>query len=257
MRKIIEKIGVRLLRILLSVKVKLGMQYSQFVLRSGEKFVIRNVDSLGFDLINGEKFENATRDLLRQTIQEGMTVLDVGANIGYYSVQMASLVGNTGKVYAFEPNPAMIEELNRNIKLNQLTNVEVVPVALANAKGRMPFYNPKTGWEGHGSLKQNSTFNAQNVIEIVASRLDDVMMEKSIHKVDFIKIDVEGAELGVIQGAFRLLSSDKKPVIIFEAAENLCNEFGHTVFDTLKLISDCGYEIRNIDWGNWLAKPKN
>ncbi|MES2284321.1 MAG: FkbM family methyltransferase [Bacteroidota bacterium] len=256
MKKIILFFRRNVLKLILNFKQFVGIKTSTFNLKSGEKFRIRNIDLLGLELINGESFEENTKDLIMNTVKKGMVVLDIGANIGYYTVKMASIVGDEGKVLAFEPNPLMVKELKNNIELNNLKNVQIHEIALSNISGSLTFYNPSKGKEAHGSLKQNNTFDFDDTREVRAERLDDVLKNAGIQKVDFIKIDVEGAEYEVLAGAKELLFSENKPVIIFESAENLCYAFEHKVFDILKLVSDYGYEIENIDWGNWIATPK-
>lgn len=244
------------MKLVLNFKSFIGINTSKFKLKSGEKFIIRNIDILGLELINGESFEESTKDLIMNTVKKGMVVLDIGANIGYYTVKMATIVGEHGRVLAFEPNPLMVEELKTNIELNKFNNVQIFPLALSDKSGSLIFYNPQKGKEAHGSLRQNKTFNYDNTREVKAERLDDVLRNAGVDRVDFIKIDVEGAEYEVLAGAKELLLSDNKPIIIFETAENLCYAFEHKVFDVLKLVSDYGYEIENIDWGNWIARPK-
>lgn len=256
MRKIILFYKRNRLKLILNFKLFAGIKTSTFKLKSGEKFRIRNIDLLGFELINEESFEENTKNLIMNTVKCGMVVLDIGANIGYYTVKMASIVGEQGKVLAFEPNSLMVEELKNNIELNNFKNIQIHEIALSNISGNLTFYNPSIGKEAHGSLKQNKTFDFTDTKEVKAERLDMVLKNAGIDKVDFIKMDVEGAEYEVLLGAKELLSSDNKPIIIFESAENLCYAFEHKVFDVLKLVSDYGYEIENIDFGNWIARPK-
>ncbi|MBX2895004.1 MAG: FkbM family methyltransferase [Cyclobacteriaceae bacterium] len=244
------------IKFFLSVKTFVGIRSTVFKLKSGEFLKIRNMDKLGLTLINGESFEDEAREFIMNNVKEGMVVLDIGANIGYYTIKISSIVGATGKVLAFEPNPAMIEELRDNTELNKVNNVKIFPVALSDKRGELPFCLPQKGNEAHGSLKQNRTFKSVETINVPAITLDELLEKENINKVDFIKIDVEGGEYEVLRGASKLLSSKHKPVIIFESVEYLIKPFGHKVFDVLKLVADNGYEIEAIDFGgNWVAKP--
>ena len=96
----------------------LGRESVPVVLQSGPRLRVRLNDHLARQILNGEAFEHTVRDRMRTSVREGMVALDIGANIGYYTVQLAHWVGPTGKVVAFEPNPVMLAELERNVQLN-------------------------------------------------------------------------------------------------------------------------------------------
>jgi FkbM family methyltransferase len=255
----IEKIKNRLeylyINNLIFLKKRLGINFTTFKLKSGHLFQIRNIDIVGLALLRGEHFEFITRSAIMSIICEGMTVLDLGANIGYYTIQMAHKVGNTGRVVAFEPNPVVVEQLHHNIQLNNLSNIIVETLALSNTNGTCSFCAPEPGKESHGSLKQNISFTSTKQLTVKTKKLDDVLHRLGISKVDFIKIDVEGAEKLIFQGATELLSKRHKPTIIFECAESLCQPFGHRVIDVLIFLKSFGYDIEQFDYGMWLAQP--
>ena len=226
-------------------------------LESGQKLRLRPEDQLAKEILNGESFEKAIREKIFEHTEAGMVVLDIGGNIGYYTIDLAKLVGLSGKVVSFEPNPPMIEELKRNVELNGLQNVIVQPIALSNQSGEAEFHCPRPGWEGHASLRSNVTFQTFERIRVKTRKLDDVLQDLGINSVDLIKIDVEGAERLIFQGARRLLTSHRKPLIFFECAETTCRAFGHCVLDVLRELADCGYQIEQIDYGMWFARPDN
>jgi len=240
---------------LLSLKRFMGIQTTMVRLPSGGSLKIRNIDKIGIDILKGH-FEPTVMNVLISSLKEGMTVLDIGANIGYYTVLMALKVGGSGRVIAFEPNPLLYENLKLNIELNGLNNVLALPIALSDSKGESQFFFPPEGQEGHGSLKKNSTFTEARTGNVSTDRLDEVLSRLEIMKVDLIKIDVEGAELLVIRGANELLTGWPKPVIFFESAENLCSSFGFRVFDVLSEIASFGYLLKQVDYGNWMAVQK-
>ena len=141
----------------LCLKHVLGIRTTLLRLQSGEHMQIRNSDIVGRLILKG-RYEPALRNVLVSQVRAGMTVLDVGANIGYYTVQLANMVGACGRVLAFEPNPVLCDELKCNIDLNHFTNTLVFPFALSDSFGESSFYLPADGLEAHGSLKMNSTF---------------------------------------------------------------------------------------------------
>ena len=255
-KRILHRIKYKLIDLELNLKRKIGIQTSTLKLKSGELFRIRNNDNLGISVLKGEDFEEATQYEIMSRIRENMTVLDIGANIGYYTVQMATKVGPHGKVIAFEPSPIIWEELQYNVSLNKLDNVILNKTALSNINGYGSFCLPQTGYDAHASLKPNKTFDVSKLIEVKTERLDDVLCGLGVSDIGFIKIDVEGAERDVFEGAVKLLSAKQRPVIIFESAEHLCQPFGHCVFDVLYYLYKYDYTVEQFDYGMWRAIPK-
>jgi len=253
--KMFETLRGRIIRLALRVKSSLGGKTTVFKLKSGDMFNVRNIDEVGIQLMNGERFEKGIKEAILSRVSEGMTVLDIGANIGYYTVLMARRVGAKGKVIAFEPNPVVFDELRTNVVLNKYENVILEKIALSDSNGYAKLYLPAKGREAHGSLKSNETFVTKNEMDVKTEKLDDVLTRLCIDNVDFIKMDVEGAERLVFNGAKKLLSSRERPVIIFECAENLCRAFGHRIYDVLSYLNAFDYVIEEVCWGTWLALP--
>jgi FkbM family methyltransferase len=218
---------------------------------------LRTNDALGQRLVAEKWFEPRVREKLRQHSLSGATVLDIGANIGYYTVQMATLVGPGGRVMSFEPQPSMRQELAANLTLNRLSNVTIIPYALSDRAETVRFCVPAAGREAMGSLRSNPRFKADCEIEVETRRLDDVLESASCLHVDLVKLDAEGAELPIVKGASRLLSGPDKPCVVFEANEENCAPFGYRVFDLLKAFWDFGYQITQIDAENWFAEDRN
>lgn len=225
-------------------------------LREGPLIEVRLNDQIGREILRDGEFEPELRQAMLAAVKPGMTVLDVGANLGYYTVLLAQAVTPTGRVVAFEPNPVMQAELRHNLALNHFANVTVQAVALSDREGELAFHCPPPGAEGHGSLQPNDSFTARETIRVRTRPLDAVCEELSLAAVDVVKLDVEGAELQVFQGAPRLLSGPRRPVLFFESAERQCQAFGHTSFDVLAFVAAHGYSLRQVSHGNWEAKPK-
>jgi FkbM family methyltransferase len=215
---------------------------------------LRTNDALGRRLVAEKWFEPRVREKLRQHARPGAMVLDIGANIGYYTVQAATLVGPHGRVFAFEPQPSMRQELAANLALNQLSNVTVIPYALSDRAETVRFCVPTAGNESMGSLHSNPRFEADCEIEVETRCLDDVLKSVDCPLVDLVKLDAEGAELPIVKGAARLFSGPSKPCVVFEANEENCAPFGYRVFDLLKAFWDFGYQLTQIDGENWFAE---
>jgi FkbM family methyltransferase len=166
-------------------------------------------------------------------LREGMTVMDVGANLGLYSLLISRAVGPSGKVYAFEPVPEIFARLKESIALNNATNVIPVPVALSDEKGKA-----KMSVKGGSS----SLFRrvSDEFVEVQVERLDDFVEREKIERVDAIKIDVEGAELRVIRGADKTIRRDK-PILMVEINPVTLPAAGTTPEELFETIVSYGY----------------
>jgi FkbM family methyltransferase len=149
---------------------------------------------------------------LQQILLPGMTFVDAGSCYGIYALAAAKMVGQEGRVMAFEPASRAFRVLQKNIALNRLTNVLAYPVALTETKGKAWLYHhPNVGCD---SLGRDHSFT-ETAEDIRTESLDNVLHNRSIDHVDVIKMDVQGAEELVLRGAKTILSS-KHPVVIFE-----------------------------------------
>jgi len=164
---------------------------------------------LGGVYFNCSPYEPKTSCLLIRLLKPGMVFADIGANAGYFSILAASCVGTSGKVLAFEPNPAMRDVFMESVKRNKLTQqVSLFPYALsdgdgANCKLYVPVNPSDSGissivpWQGHfdaGMMNKNST------IDVEMRTFDSIAKEISLLRLDVVKLDVEGAELAVLRG---------------------------------------------------------
>lgn len=179
--------------------------------------------------------------LSRRLISDASIVFDVGANVGLWVLGAARRAGPRGKCYAFEPVEAIWEQLRRNLALNNISWVCCEQMALADRIGRVSFYEAPHGNSGTGSLA--GATGTGKVAEIDVMTLDRYCRDNSIAQIDFLKLDVEGAELLVFQGAERMLQNSKSPVILFEAHEELAAKFGVDTTAVKSLLEHHGYSI--------------
>ncbi len=152
-----------------------------------------------------EKYEPYETKLILRQVKKGSVVVDVGANIGYYTIILADKVGKTGKVYAFEPDKTSFEILKKNIAINNLKNVVVVNAAVGSKNGYLNLYKSK------GNLGDHKVYGKGKAERIKVFKLDDFIKEK----VDLIKIDTQGWEPEVVKGAQNLIFKNK-PIIFME-----------------------------------------
>lgn len=203
-----------------------------FLLADGSRFTYPLNSAIGRALFTGG-FETVEVEFMRQSLKPGNIFFDVGANGGIFTIIAAKKVGSNGHVYAFEPGQRELELLKHNIAINNLTNVTVIETAITNKKGVTKFAISRDG--AMNSLAQTDHPKQQieswQTVEITT--LDNVLEELNISKVDFLKIDVEGAEGLVIEGAKKLLFSENSPTILFEASDLNVGSFGYSVSELI------------------------
>jgi FkbM family methyltransferase len=156
--------------------------------------------------------EHEAHLMRRFTPKEGDTVIDIGAHIGLYTITSSKQVGKTGKVVAIEADPDNFWLLKRNIALNNLTNVLPLNYAVFSTRTRIKLY------EQSASAKYNSLMLArartENYVEVNADTLDNLLKVRGINEVNWIKIDVEGAEFEVLKGSTETLSSNNMSLLV-------------------------------------------
>jgi FkbM family methyltransferase len=252
----ITELGAKVLG-LASTAFRAGLGVERFAvkLHTGQTLELRSHDVLARRLVFESFFEPQVRDSLRMLVRPGATVLDLGANIGYFSVLLSSWVGQQGRVLAFEPQPVMQRELRRNLMRNGISNVSVFGIALGEYEGTAEFCLTDPGFEAMGSLRENGRFRVAARSVVPVRQLDTVLAESGINTVEVIKMDTEGAELSILKGATRLLSGPKAPAIVLEAKAANAAAFGYSLRDLRTFLESFGYGLASLDEETWLALP--
>ena len=188
-------------------------------------------------------YEPAILDLIAKDLKEGGTFVDIGANIGHHSMFAASVVGNTGKVYSFEPIPRIYNQLLDSVHLNKFDNiVKAYNFALGEKDEVKNLYlEPKN--IGGSSLVEARGRNEK--IEVKIAKGDDTLL--NLNKIDLIKIDVEGYEYEVLSGIKDSLTK-YKPAIILEFSgefyKNRTDDHGDKI---ISLLQNLKYSIFDIE----------
>ena len=165
-------------------------------------------------------------EIIEKFSNPGNTVMDIGANIGEWTLRMANTVGSGGRVYSFEPIPLINQSLNKTLRINNLSQVTLVQLALDNRSGDSEFTIPidANGRAIHGESRLGTEEGNWNVhtevrktkaIKVKTITLDQFASEQSIDRLDFVKIDVEGKEIGVLEGGQETFSRFT-PALILE-----------------------------------------
>jgi len=170
--------------------------------------------------------------LIARTLENGTTFFDIGANVGFYTLLASSLVGNAGKVFAFEPVPRNLAFLKKHLEMNDVQNVRVFNAAVSDRSGVAQFS------EGPSNSMGKLAGEGALTVELVS--LDGLLAEGKITRPNYMKIDVEGAEFSVLQGARNLLT-DASPMIFLATHGNEVHS------QCVSLLQSLGYTCRPVD----------
>ena len=192
----------------------------------------------------GGSFEPNEFAFLDRVLRPGMTFVDIGANEGLYTLFVASRVGPSGRVVAVEPSSRERNLLEANLARNRLHDVTVVPHALADAAGSAELKIASGEHGGHNTLGQfiyeSDALAARE--NVTVETLDGLVTRLGLDRADVIKIDVEGAELKLLQGGRGLLSQ-RHPVLLIEANEQALRQQGASTAAVVDLLRALDYQI--------------
>jgi FkbM family methyltransferase len=185
-------------------------------------------------------YEFHTTQAFLSLLRPGMTFVDGGAHVGHYTLVAAKRVGPEGRVVSFEPDSRNRERLERNVALNGFARVTVLPFALYDGEGEVPFARAPDGDTGTGAISLSAAVATVNTV-----RLDDIFEREGIERLDVLKLDVEGAEAAALAGAVALLERCR-PVVLFEV-NRISTEDGRVSAPALDVLRDHGYRLYVIE----------
>jgi FkbM family methyltransferase len=175
--------------------------------------------------------------LLRRLVRPGLHVIDVGANIGLYSLLLARLVERSGSVLAFEPEPNLFAILRENCLSNDAANVVLFQCALGRANGLASFHRSVFN-SGNNRLGRSSL--GHDAVEVKIERFDDLQPNS---KPDFVKIDVQGHELAALAGMERALSASPSVRVLFEFSPAALRKAGTAPELLLEFFRERGFAL--------------
>ena len=177
-------------------------------------------------------YECAKRIVFEKTVRENSVVFDVGANVGFYTLLASVLVGTRGSVFAFEPFPENLVFLKEHLRLNNIDNVTVVEAAVSDKCGTAFFDEGKSRSTGHISP------SGRLQIETVA--IDELVAKKELPVPDYIKMDIEGAEVSALLGAKTTLAQAHPTIFLATHGSSIHQE-------CCRLLRSLGYELQPIN----------
>jgi FkbM family methyltransferase len=196
----------------------------------------------------GTQEEEITK-LIRRLVKPGQVWLDIGANIGYFTVILARAVGASGKVYAFEPNPEVAKLIRASLELNQLRNVILTEAATSDSAGEMVLripLNSKGGVPvtGRASLVKHRDIVESYDLKTEVMTLDHFIALQKIEKIDFMKIDIEGAEIMAFRGMEVTLKQNPPKIIVSEIT--FYPDSAATPIELIEYLKNFGYQAFQI-----------
>ena len=186
-------------------------------------------------------FERAETRFVGSCLRPGMTVLDIGAHHGYYTLLASTLVGSKGRVFAFEPSPRERMRLERHLRMNRCTNVTIEQSALGPDAGEADLFLVEGTDDFCNSLRPPAVNAQTRKVRVSVETLDIFLTRNPIPDIDFVKLDVEGAELGVLRGASTLLSRPRRPVFMVEVYDIRTRPWGYSAREIVQFLTQRGY----------------
>jgi len=193
-------------------------------------------------LLNFRKPFNCEKSTYLKLVRRGDAVIEVGANLGYFTGLFGNIVGSKGVVLAFEPIPHTREQLLLNTE--KLKQVSILPYAISDQQGDFEMFIPGC-IHGQASLRQHSSSGWKTVdkvtsVTVKCKALSEITQVRSLSRIDFMKVDVEGAELLVLKGARDILMRDH-PILHLEIEDRWMNAFGYGASEIESFLRSIGY----------------
>jgi len=197
--------------------------------------------ALDQELIYSE-FEKMERGFVERLLRRNMTVVDAGAHHGLYTLLASKRVGWDGRVIAVEPSPRECERLEKHLRVNRCSNTQLVPCALGEDPGEADLYLVDGFHDWCNSLRLPAVDEPVRTLRVSVRRLDDVLAQLGVSKVDFIKLDVEGAELSVLHGAMKLLQRESRPAILAEVQDTRTRPWEYAAREIIQFLVRMDYQ---------------
>ena len=232
---------------------------------------VRNGIAKGLKFNTGEScpelalgtYEVPIQKIFAQHLKTGDVFYDIGANVGFFSIIAAKLVGEGGKVYAFEPGSENAKSIRHNGELNNFNQIEVIEKAVSNTSGTGEFLLAKYSG-GHALATADAPPDLAGKVTVNLVSIDDLIASGQIEPPNFVKIDVEGAELDVLKGMTQTIKT-YQPSVIYEVDDGDRAAYERKYQELANFFESFNYQVTQtensydtIDWcvGHAIATPK-
>lgn len=210
----------------------------KFIYRDNIKLYLNLNDWIQQQIYFLGDYEKCEIDFLHQKLVENDVFLDIGANIGLFSLNASKILKKSGKVYSFEAYPPTFDLLNQNISRNNYNNIIAENLAISDKSGFLDiFYNDK---ENNIGMASSYLQNYNNKAKVKRLSLDEYVNMHSITKINLIKMDIEGGEYQALLGMEKVLKN-LKPVLLMEVNNAAIKKANHTEKEVLSLLAKYGY----------------
>ncbi len=235
----------------------LNLQW-ELSINKGEKVVVKELENalkincytdshLSRDIFSNN-FENSELIFLKNYLKKGDVFVDIGANIGLFSMFACQKVGSDGYVIAYEPTPKTYNRLLENFKLNAFTNLETYQLAISDNNKPQEFKISKDGYDGWNSLGKPTLGQFYESVYVDCNTIDNIAgMNKIFSRIKLIKIDVEGWELHVLKGGKDFFSKPDAPTLLIEFAEQSALNAGNSCEELYDYLNYLGYTLYQFD----------
>jgi FkbM family methyltransferase len=218
-----------------------GLSSSRFIkkLPVGIQLELGSIDHIEQTLLWYGWYEKNEFLTFYELLQPNSVVIDVGTNLGYYSIAAAAKF-NTVSVISFEPGSNAFQRLQKNIALNQLKNITPIQQAIGREEGKKTLYLSGEENTGMSGFEQAENFTGKTEI-VNCTSIDKFAGTKSLEKLDLIKIDIEGSEMDVLNGMTNTLTS-YKPIVLIEICTETLQRFHQTPANIHRFLTNFGYQ---------------
>jgi len=204
---------------------------------------LRDIGDLTSSLVTRGTYDSLMTDVIKHHVREGTRCVDIGANIGYFTLILSKKVKETGVILAYEPEKRNYNLLTRNLELNQVTNV-FPTLGAVGAKPEHRILHTSKSYFGSHSLREGVSKGKKDVELVKVDTLDNQVGTKVI---DFIKVDVQGAEYEVLQGMQAILKINPNITMVWEYLPDGLKRFDCTPFTFLGALQNGGFKFWDID----------
>lgn len=211
-----------------------------------EMIITTEDDDIDYNLLARGTYEAGTLNIIQSCLRRGDVFIDIGANIGLMSLVASIAVGEEGVVYAIEPEPNNFRLLKQNVGINGIQNISLHNIGIAASRSKLTIYRNHNANRGTASFNPNSPEASESAaVEVIP--LDELVVQNALSEVRMLKIDVEGWEMEVLEGAVQLLCHPKAPIITIEY--NTAFPIHKEIFEYISSVNN--YQVFVLPHANW------